>query len=150
MEKIDLATVIQETISTFCRNRTGDKPPIYVTLAPAMTQVPWKNRALRDFVRCFLYEALSTSDPEASIEVEALFAERPQCVCRHSAVILGATQSIGTRVAYSGAGRRRTICRPWLPLRRVARRRTIESSLGHFRRGPIIGAQDGFLPRVRA
>lgn len=69
MEKIDLATVIQETISTFCRNRTGDKPPIYVTLAPAMTQVPWKNRALRDFVRCFLYEALSTSDPEASIEV---------------------------------------------------------------------------------
>ena len=69
MEKIDLATAIQETISTFCRNRNGDKPPIYVMLAPAMTQVPWQNRALRDFVRCFLYEALSTSDPEATIEV---------------------------------------------------------------------------------
>jgi hypothetical protein len=69
MEKIDLATVIQETISTFCRNRSGDQPPVYVMLAPAMTQVPWQNRALRDFVRCFLYEALSTSDPEAAIEV---------------------------------------------------------------------------------
>jgi hypothetical protein len=69
MEKIDLTTVIQETISTFCRNRNGDKPPVYVMLAPAMTQVPWATRALRDFVRCFLYEALSTSDPEAPIEV---------------------------------------------------------------------------------
>lgn len=69
MEKIDLATVIQEVISAFCRNRIGDRPPVYVMLAPAMTQVPWENRALKDFVRCFLYDTLSTSDPDAAIEV---------------------------------------------------------------------------------
>ena len=69
MEKIDLATVIQEVISKFCANRIGDKPPVYVMLAPAVTQVPWKTRALRDFVRCFLYEALSSSEPGAAIEV---------------------------------------------------------------------------------
>ncbi|MGE5306608.1 MAG: hypothetical protein ACM3TN_25155, partial [Alphaproteobacteria bacterium] len=68
-EKIDLSTVIQEVISTFCRNRIGDKPPIYVTLAPAMAPVPWQNRALKDFVRCFLYDALLTNDPDAAIEV---------------------------------------------------------------------------------
>jgi hypothetical protein len=69
MEKIDLATVIQEVISTFCRNRTGDRPPVFLMLSPAMTQVPWATRALRDFVHAFLYDALSASDPEASIEV---------------------------------------------------------------------------------
>ncbi len=69
MEKIDLATVIQEVISTFCRNRIGDKPPVFLTLAPAMTQVPWANRALRDLVHSFLYDALMASDPEAAIEV---------------------------------------------------------------------------------
>jgi hypothetical protein len=69
MEKIDLATTIQEVISKFCANRSGEKPPVYVMFAPAMTQVPCKNRGLRDFVRCFLYEALSTGDPEAAIEV---------------------------------------------------------------------------------
>lgn len=69
MEKIDLATVIQEVISTFCRNRIGDKPPVFVMLAPAMTQIPWANGALKDFVRSFLYDVLSSSDPEATIEV---------------------------------------------------------------------------------
>ena len=69
MEKIDLATVIQEVISSFCRNRIGDKPPIFVTLAPAIAPVPWPNRALRDFIRCLLYDALSTNDPDAAIEV---------------------------------------------------------------------------------
>ncbi len=69
MEKIDLATVIQEVISAFCRNRIGDRPPVYVMLAPAMTQLPWQNGALKEFVRCFLYDALSSSDPEATIEV---------------------------------------------------------------------------------
>ena len=69
MEKIDLATAIQEVISTFCRNRIGDTPPVFLMLAPAMTQVPWANRALKDLVRCFLYDAFCTSDPEAAIEV---------------------------------------------------------------------------------
>jgi hypothetical protein len=69
MEKIDLAMVIQEVISTFCRNRIGDRPPVFLMLSPAMTQVPWATRALKDFVRSFLYDALSASDPEAAIEV---------------------------------------------------------------------------------
>lgn len=69
MEKIDLATVIQEVISTFCRNRIGDKPHVFVVLAPAMTRVPWKNQTIKDVVRCFLYEALSSSHPDAHIDV---------------------------------------------------------------------------------
>ena len=102
MEKIDLATVIQETISTFCRNRTGDKPPIYVTLAPAMTQVPWKNRALRDFVRCFLYEAVSTSDPEASIEV----ALRRRFSLKDLNAFIGIQPSYWAHLRVSGRGLR--------------------------------------------
>jgi hypothetical protein len=44
MEKVDLATVIQEAISRVSQNRIGAKPLVFVTLAPAMTHVPWRNR----------------------------------------------------------------------------------------------------------
>jgi len=69
MEKLDFGTVIQEAISRFSRNRIGDKPPVFVTLAPTFTHVPWQNQTAADFVRRFLYETLLTSDPDAAIEV---------------------------------------------------------------------------------
>ena len=69
MEKVDLATVIQEAISRFSQNRIGDKPPVFVTLAPALTQVPWQNQTAEEFVRRFLYVTLLTSDPDAAIEI---------------------------------------------------------------------------------
>jgi hypothetical protein len=69
MGKLDIGTVIHDAISRFSHNRTGAKPPVFVTLSPAMTQVPWKNRTAESFVRRFLYETLLTSDPDAPIEV---------------------------------------------------------------------------------
>lgn len=69
MERTDLGTVMQEAIAKFNKNRIGDKPRVFVTLSPDLTQVPWKNHTLKDFVRIFLYESLLTSDPEAAIEV---------------------------------------------------------------------------------
>ena len=69
MEKLDIGTVIQDAISRFSQNRSGDKPPVFVTLAPAMTQVPWKNQTAEGFIRRFIYETLLTSDPDAPIEV---------------------------------------------------------------------------------
>jgi len=69
MEKVDLASVIQETISRCSQNRFGDKPPVFVTLAPVLTRVPWQNRTAEEFVRRFLYEALLTSDADAAVEV---------------------------------------------------------------------------------
>jgi hypothetical protein len=70
MEKVDLATIIQETISAFCRNRIGEKPPIFVTLSPALNQLPSKTPRLREFARRFLYESLLTSDPDTPIQVK--------------------------------------------------------------------------------
>jgi hypothetical protein len=52
--------VIQDAISRFSQNRTGDKPPVFVTLAPTFTQVPWQNQTAEDFVRRFTYETLLT------------------------------------------------------------------------------------------
>ena len=69
MEKLDMGTVIHEAISRFSQNRTGDKPAVFVTLAPAMTQIPWKNHTAGEFVRRFIYETLLTSDPDTPIEV---------------------------------------------------------------------------------
>ncbi len=69
MEKLDIGTVIQDAISRFSQNRSGDKPPVFVTLAPAMTQVLWENQSAETFMRRFVYETLLTSDPEAPIEV---------------------------------------------------------------------------------
>jgi hypothetical protein len=70
MENIDLATIIQETVSTFCRKRMGGKPPVFVTLSPALTQVPWKTRRLKEFVRGILYECLLANDSETAIQVK--------------------------------------------------------------------------------
>jgi hypothetical protein len=69
MERVDLGTVIQDAISRFSHNRIGDKPPVFVTLSPALTQVPWRDRSLKQFLRFFLYEALLTSDPDAAVEI---------------------------------------------------------------------------------
>src|SRR3990172_12810125 len=69
MERIDLGTVIQEVIAKFNKNRIGDKPRVFVTLSPDLTQVPWNNHALKDFVRIFLYESPLTSNPDADIGI---------------------------------------------------------------------------------
>ena len=69
MGKLDIGAVIQEAISRFSQNRIGNKPPVFVTLAPAFTQVPWQNQTAGNFVRRFIYEALLTSDPDAPIEI---------------------------------------------------------------------------------
>ncbi|MDP9129064.1 MAG: hypothetical protein M3N35_01635 [Candidatus Binatota bacterium] len=69
MGKLDIGAVIQEAISRFSQNRIGDKPPVFVTLAPAFTQVPWQNQTAEGFVRRFIYETLLTSDPDAPIEI---------------------------------------------------------------------------------
>jgi hypothetical protein len=60
---------MQEVIAKFDKNRIGDKPRVFITLSPDLTLVPWKNHALKDFVRTFLYETLLTSNPEAAIKV---------------------------------------------------------------------------------
>ncbi len=69
MEKLNIGTIIQEAISRFSQNRSGDKPPVFVTLAPAISPVPWENPSAETFMRRFVYETLLTSDPEAPIEV---------------------------------------------------------------------------------
>lgn len=69
MERVDLSTVIQQAISKFSQNRIGDKPPVFVSLSPALTEVLWRDRTLKQFLKFFLYEALLTSDPDSSIEI---------------------------------------------------------------------------------
>jgi hypothetical protein len=69
MKNLDLSTVIQEAISRFNQNRVGNKPPVFVTLAPVLEKVPWQNQTAEDFVRRFIYQTLLSSDPDAAIEV---------------------------------------------------------------------------------
>jgi hypothetical protein len=44
MDKINLGTVIEETISNFCQNRIGDKPALRVGFPPPC---PWLCRKTR-------------------------------------------------------------------------------------------------------
>ena len=69
MEQVNLGSVIEKSIARFSRNRIGDKPPVFVALTPALTQVPWKDRTLREFLQFFLYESFLTSHPDAAIEI---------------------------------------------------------------------------------
>ena len=69
MEHVNLGLVIEQAISKFGQNRTGDKPPVFVMISPSLAPVPWHDRSMKEFVRMFLYEVLLTNDPDAIIEV---------------------------------------------------------------------------------
>ena len=69
METIDLGTIIQQVIAKFSENRIGQKPPVFVMISGSLPHVPWYDRSLREFARLFLYEALLTNDPDATVEV---------------------------------------------------------------------------------
>jgi hypothetical protein len=69
MQILDLKELIQEVISKFSENRSSPKPVIFVTFPQAVTRLPWPDKSLRDFVRFFLYQALTSNHREASLEV---------------------------------------------------------------------------------
>jgi hypothetical protein len=102
MERIDLGTIIQDSISKFNQNRIGDKPSVFVTLSPALTQVPWKDRTLKEFLRFFLYEALLTSDPDAPVEITL----RRRFLLADLKAFVGVEPSYWVQVRISGRGLR--------------------------------------------
>ncbi len=102
MERTDLGRVMQEAIAKFNQNRIGDKPRVFVTLSPDLAQVPWKNHALKDFVRTFLYETLLTSDPDAAIEVSL----RRRFALDDLSAFLGLQPSYWLQLRVSGRGLR--------------------------------------------
>jgi hypothetical protein len=69
MERIDLAKTIKEATATFCQNRIGDKPTIWLTVPSFLTDIPWPDRKLQELVKLFLYETLLTNDPDAEVNV---------------------------------------------------------------------------------
>ena len=100
MERIDLGTIIQDSISKFSQNRIGAKPSVFVTLSPALTQVPWKDRTLKEFLRFFLYEALLTSDPDAPVEITL----RRRFLLADLKAFVGVQPSYWVQVRISGRG----------------------------------------------
>ncbi len=102
MENIDLATVIQEAIVKFSRNRFGDKPPVSVVIPATLASLPWRDRSLKEFVRLFLYESLLTNDPEAAIQVS--LRRRPEL--KDLNAFLGIHPSYWIQLRVSGRGLR--------------------------------------------
>jgi hypothetical protein len=100
MEQVNLGSVIEKSIARFNRNRIGDKPPVFVSLTPALTQVPWKNRTLTEFLQFFLYESLVTSRPDAPIEIS--LRRRPWL--KDLTVFVGIRPSYWVQVRVSGRG----------------------------------------------
>jgi hypothetical protein len=69
MEKVNLGSLIEQAITRVSKSRIGENPPVFVTLSPALTQVPWKGNALQQFLQFFLYESLLTSDAHSAVEI---------------------------------------------------------------------------------
>jgi hypothetical protein len=102
MERIDLGTVIQDAISKFSQNRIGEKPAVFVTLSPALPQVPCKDSTVKKFLRLFLYEALLTSDPDAVVEISL----RRRATLGDLRAFVGVEPSCWIQVRISGRGLR--------------------------------------------
>ena len=106
MEQVNLGSVIEQAISKVTRNRIGEKPPVFVTLSPALTQVPWKDSALKQFLQFFLYESLLTSDGNAAIDISL----RRRSLLKDLTKFLGIDPSYWVQLRISGRGLK--ICEP--------------------------------------
>jgi hypothetical protein len=106
MEKIDLGKTIHDAISRFSQNRIGAKPPVFVTLSPALTQVPWRDQTLKEFLRYFLYESLLTSDADAAIEIS--LRRRP--LLKDLNAFLGVQPAYWVQLKVAGRGLRVSEC----------------------------------------
>ena len=102
MEQVNLGSVIEQAISRFSQNRIGEKPPVFVTLAPALPQIPWKGAALRQFLQFFLYESLLTSDANAAVEISL----RRRSVLKDLTDFVGIQPSYWVQLRLSGRGLR--------------------------------------------
>jgi hypothetical protein len=102
MEQVNLSSVTEQAITRFNRNRIGEKPPVFVTLSPVLPQVPWKGSALKQFLQCFLYESLLTSDASAAIEI----ALRRRTLLKDLTAFVGIQPTYWVQVRISGRGLR--------------------------------------------
>lgn len=69
VEKIDIASLVQDALGRFGRNRVGERPPVSLVFAPTTAPVTWHDHTLREFIRYFLYETLVSGNPDAPIEI---------------------------------------------------------------------------------
>ena len=102
MDQVNMGAVIEQAITKVTRNRIGEKPAVFVTLSPALTQVPWKDSALKKFVQFFLYEALLTSDAAAAIEISL----RRRALLKDLTKFVGIEPSYWVQLRISGRGLR--------------------------------------------
>jgi hypothetical protein len=100
MEHVNLGSVIEKSVARFNRNRIGEKPPVFVAMTLALTQVPWKDRALGEFLQFFLYEALLTSRPDAPIEISL----RRRLLLNDITAFVGRQPSYWIQIRVSGRG----------------------------------------------
>ena len=100
MQRVNLGSVIEQAITRVTRNRIGEKPPVFVTLSPALTDVPWKDSSLKQFLQYFLYESLLTSDPSSAIEI----ALRRRSLLKDLTAFVGIQPSYWVQLRISGRG----------------------------------------------
>lgn len=100
MEHVNLGSVIEQVISRFRQNRIGEKPLVFVTVSSPVSHVPWRDRALKEFVRMFLYESLLTNGPDAPIEI----ALRKQIGLKDLNKFVGVQPSYWVQLRVSGRG----------------------------------------------
>ena len=100
MQRVNLDSVIEQAITKVTQNRIGDKPPVFVTLSPALTQVPWRDSALKQFLQFFLYESLLTSDANAAVEISL----RRRSLLKDLTAFVGIQPSYWVQLRISGRG----------------------------------------------
>lgn len=102
MEQLNFGTLIQDAIARFSQHGIGAQPPVFVTLSPALTRVPWRDGTLKQFLKFFLYEALLTSDPDSAVEISL----RRRTVLADLRTFVGVEPSYWIQLRLAGRGLR--------------------------------------------
>jgi len=103
MQQVNLGSVIEQAITRSSQNRLGEKPPVFVALAPVLPQAPWRDTALRRFLQSFIYESLLTSDASAAAVEISL---RRRSLLKDLTAFVGVQPSYWVQLRIAGSGLR--------------------------------------------
>jgi hypothetical protein len=100
MEQVNLGSVIEQAITRSSQNRLGEKPVVFVALAPVLPQIPWRDAALARFLQSFLYESLLTGDANTVVEISL----RRRSLLKDLTAFVGVQPSYWVQLRISGRG----------------------------------------------
>lgn len=69
MHEVDLNGLIAQAVARFAENRAGPRPSIRAKIPPGLPIIFWRDESLGQFIKRFLYQALTVNHPDCPVRI---------------------------------------------------------------------------------